>query len=195
MKPFLDHNFLLERPTAERLYHDHAKNMPIIDYHNHLNVKQIADNKRFDNLTQLWLAGDHYKWRAMRANGINEKYITGEASDSEKFKKWAETVPYTLRNPLYHWTHLELQRYFGITDLLSPHSADVIYHQANELLSNPEYHVQGLLQKMNVTVACTTDDPIDSLVYHKALAEQKCFTKLFRITSYNVCYTKLLRNK
>ena len=120
MKKFLDKNFLLENPTAEKLYHDYASPMPIIDYHCHLDPKQIAEDVNFDNLTQIWLAGDHYKWRAMRANGVDERFITGDASDQEKFRKWAETVPDTLRNPLYHWTHLELQRYFGIDDLLGP---------------------------------------------------------------------------
>ena len=120
MKNFLDENFLLQSETAVNLYHQFAKNQPIIDYHNHLIPEQIANDAKFENISQVWLNGDHYKWRAMRTNGINEKYITGNASDEEKFMKWAETVPYTLRNPLYHWTHLELQRYFGITDLLSP---------------------------------------------------------------------------
>ena len=123
MKAFLDDNFLLNTKTAEELYHNYAKHQPIIDYHNHLMPEQIANNIKFDNISQVWLHGDHYKWRAMRANGVNERYITGDASDEEKFIKWAETVPYTLRNPLHHWTHLELQRYFGITDLLSPKTA------------------------------------------------------------------------
>src|SRR5690606_25669495 len=131
MKPFLDENFLLQSPTAEELYHDFAKDLPIIDYHNHLPPNEVAENKQFSNISEIWLHGDHYKWRAMRANGTDEKFITGSASDQQKFKKWAETVPYTLRNPLYHWTHLELQRYFGIHDLLSGENADAIFEKSS----------------------------------------------------------------
>jgi glucuronate isomerase len=171
MKKFLDKNFLLENSTAEKLYHDYACRMPIIDYHCHLNPQQIAEDAKFENLTQIWLAGDHYKWRAMRANGVDEKFITGNASDSEKFSKWAETVPDTLRNPLYHWTHLELQRYFGINDLLGPSTANKIYESANEMLSTSEYSVRSLIRKMNVEVICTTDDPVDSLEYHQRIRE------------------------
>jgi len=170
MKPFLNDDFLLQTATASTLYHEYAKQMPIIDYHNHLLPDQIAENKQFENITQIWLYGDHYKWRAMRANGVPERYITGDASDWEKFEKWAETVPYTLRNPLYHWTHLELQRYFGITELLNKDSARRIYDECNAKLQTPEYSVQGLLRRMNVEVLCTTDDPADSLEYHQALA-------------------------
>lgn len=170
MKPFLDENFLLQSPAAEKLYHNFAKSLPIIDYHNHLIPEQIANNTRFANITQVWLYGDHYKWRAMRANGIDEKYITGTASDEEKFMKWAETVPYTLRNPLYHWTHLELQRYFGIYDLLSPKTAEKIYEACNTKLKSEEYAVRGLLAKMNVEAVCTTDDPLDSLNFHQQMA-------------------------
>ena len=170
MKPFLDHNFLLHTTAAQRLYHEFAAPMPIIDYHNHLLPQQIAEDHRFDNLTQVWLYGDHYKWRAMRTQGISEAYCTGNASDWEKFEKWAETVPYTLRNPLYQWTHLELRRYFGITDLLSPTTARSIYDQANELLRTPAYSVRNLLRKMNVRVLCTTDDPTDSLEWHQKMA-------------------------
>lgn len=166
MKSFLDDNFLLHNKTAERLYHDYAKAMPIIDYHCHLPPEQIAQDKNFDNLTQVWLYGDHYKWRAMRTNGVAERYCTGDASDFEKFQKWADTVPYTLRNPLYHWTHLELQRYFGVQDLLNASSAARIYEECSAKLQQPEYSVRGLLQKMNVKVVCTTDDPVDSLEYH-----------------------------
>jgi len=166
MKPFLDDNFLLQTKTAEYLYHEHAKKMPIIDYHNHLIPQQIAENRMFENVTQPWLYGDHYKWRAMRTNGVDEKYCTGNASDWEKFQKWAETVPYTLRNPLYHWTHLELKGYFGITEVLNASSAERIYKKASELLQNDNYRVQGLLKKMNVELACTTDDPVDSLEHH-----------------------------
>ena len=170
MKPFLDQHFLLHTPTAQRLYHEFAAVMPIIDYHNHLPPQQIAEDHRFDNLTQAWLYGDHYKWRAMRTQGVAESYCTGNASDWEKFEKWAETAPYTLRNPLYHWTHLELQRYFGITDLLSPHTARSVYDQANERLRSPEYSVRNLLRKMNVQVLCSTDDPTDSLEWHQQIA-------------------------
>ena len=170
MKAFLNEDFLLQSPTAQTLYHDFAAKMPIIDYHNHLVPQQIAEDKQFDNITQIWLYGDHYKWRAMRAHGVNEKYITGNASDEEKFMKWAETVPYTMRNPLYHWTHLELQRYFGVTELLNKDSAKRIYDHCSALLRTKEYSVRNLLLKMNVKALCTTDDPIDNLAYHKQIA-------------------------
>jgi glucuronate isomerase len=170
MKAFLNEDFLLQSPTAQTLYHDFAAKMPIIDYHNHLVPQQIAEDKQFDNITQIWLYGDHYKWRAMRAHGVNEKYITGNASDEEKFMKWAETVPYTMRNPLYHWTHLELQRYFGVTELLNQDSAKRIYDHCSALLRTKEYSVRNLLLKMNVKALCTTDDPIDNLAYHKQIA-------------------------
>lgn len=169
MKNFLDDNFLLQTETAQRLYHEYAKLMPIIDYHNHLMPDQIADDVHFENITQAWLNGDHYKWRAMRANGIDEKYITGDASDLDKFKKWAETVPNTLRNPLYHWTHLELQRYFDIDEVLSPANAERIYEACNAKLQTKVYSVQNLLRKMNVKALCTTDDPLDSLEYHQKI--------------------------
>ncbi len=169
MKEFLDENFLLQTKTAQMLYHEFAAQMPIIDYHNHLMPEQIAEDKNFENITQVWLYGDHYKWRAMRANGVDEYYITGGASDFEKFEKWAETVPYTLRNPLYHWTHLELQRYFGIHEVLSGANAKKIYDECNAKLQTKEYSVQGLLRKMNVKTLCTTDDPLDNLEYHQQL--------------------------
>ena len=169
MKAFLDQDFLLQSPTAQTLYHQYAAAMPIIDYHNHLVLQQIADDHQFDNVTQAWLYGDHYKWRAMRAHGVDEKYITGNASDEEKFMNWAETVPYTMRNPLYHWTHLELQRYFGVTEVLNSASAKRIYDHCAALLKTPEYSVKNLLLKMNVKVLCTTDDPIDNLGYHKQI--------------------------
>lgn len=172
MKPFLDRNFLLESDTAQKLYHEYAAKMPIIDYHCHLSPQQIAEDSRFDNITQLWLYGDHYKWRAMRSNGIDERYCTGDASDWEKFYKWAETVPYTLRNPLYHWTHLELQRYFGINALLGPDTAKEIFARCNELIQQPSFSVRQLLRKMNVKVVCTTDDPTDSLHYHQQLKKE-----------------------
>jgi len=166
MKKFLDENFLLENKTAQQLYHDFAKHMPVIDYHNHLPPDQIANDINFENLTQVWLYGDHYKWRAMRTNGVHESYCTGNKSDYEKFEKWAATVPYTLRNPLYHWTHLELQRYYNIDKILSGDTAKEIYEEASAKLKTAEYSVRGLLRKANVKVLCTTDDPIDSLEHH-----------------------------
>ena len=165
---FLNDNFLLQTPTARRLYHDHAAGLPIIDYHNHLPPAQIADDHRFADLTEAWLAGDHYKWRAMRANGVEERYVTGNAPNREKFFKWAATVPKTLRNPLYHWTHLELQRYFGITELLHEGNADDVYDRATAMLQQPGFSCQGLLTRMNVEVVCTTDDPTDDLAAHSA---------------------------
>ena len=171
MKNFLDADFLLQTETAKKLYHDFAKQMPVIDYHCHLPVQQIADDINFKNLTQIWLYGDHYKWRAMRTNGVPESFITGDKSDYEKFEKWAETVPYTLRNPLYHWTHIELQRYFGVHELLTADSAKKIYDDCTSLLQAKEYSVRNLLRKMNVEVVCTTDDPTDSLEYHRKIKD------------------------
>ena len=171
MKKFLDENFLLHSKAAEQLYHEYAAPMPVIDYHNHLPPADIANDINFSNITEAWLNGDHYKWRAMRANGIDEKYCTGAATDQEKFQKWAETVPYTLRNPLYHWTHLELQRYFQINDLLSPATANDIYINCSGKLSQRDFSVRQLLLKMNVKILCTTDDPVDSLEYHKRINE------------------------
>ncbi|MDI9864301.1 glucuronate isomerase [Flectobacillus sp. DC10W] len=169
MKNFLDDNFLLQTETARTLFHEYAKQMPIIDYHCHLPPDQIAEDKSFENLAQIWLYGDHYKWRAMRTNGINEAYCTGDKSDYEKYEQWAATVPYTMRNPLYHWTHLELQRYFGVNEVLNPSTAKDIYEKCTALLQTPEYSVRGLLNKMNVKVVCTTDDPLDSLEYHQKI--------------------------
>jgi len=166
MKQFLDENFLLKTKTAQRLYHEFAKDMPIIDYHCHLSPQEIVEDKQFENLTQAWLHGDHYKWRAMRTNGIDESYCTGNKSDWEKFKKWAETIPYTLRNPLYHWSHLELQRYFGVKDVLNPDTAKKIYDTCTAKLNTSQYSVRNLLRSMNVKLVCTTDDPVDSLEYH-----------------------------
>ncbi|MBL0234904.1 MAG: glucuronate isomerase [Chitinophagaceae bacterium] len=171
MKKFLDENFLLRTKTAQLLYHEYAKSMPIIDYHCHLSPQQIAEDTQFDNLTQVWLYGDHYKWRAMRTNGVDESYCTGNRSDWEKFEKWAQTVPYTLRNPLYHWTHLELQRYFGEYEILNPTSAARIYEECTAKLQTPDYTVKNLLRKMDVRLVCTTDDPVDSLEHHKKLKE------------------------
>lgn len=171
MKKFLDENFLLHSTTAEYLYHEHAAKLPIIDYHCHLSPAQIAGNNNFENITQPWLYGDHYKWRAMRTNGVAEKYCSGDGSDREKFDKWAETVPFTVRNPLYHWTHLELQRYFGITELLGPQTADSIYEKTAALLKQKEYSPVELIKRMHVEVVCTTDDPVDSLEHHKKIKE------------------------
>ncbi|TYA78360.1 glucuronate isomerase [Seonamhaeicola marinus] len=179
MKAFLDDNFILETETACELFHGSASGMPIIDYHCHLIPKQIAENKNFKNLTELWLYGDHYKWRAMRTNGVPEKYCTGEASDWEKFEKWAQTVPYTLRNPLYHWTHMELKLYFGYDGILNGDTAKEVWDLANEKLQTEAYRPQGLLQMMNVEVVCTTDDPTDSLEYHIQIAESDCKIKVF----------------
>jgi len=178
MKAFLDKDFLLETDTARHLYHAYAAPMPIIDYHCHLIPEQIARDVKFENLTQIWLYGDHYKWRAMRANGVDEKYITGKASDWEKFQKWAETVPDTLRNQLYHWTHLELQRYFGISELLNPGSARAIWEQANALLQEDGFSVRSLIRRMKVETICTTDDPVDSLQFHRQLREEGFETKV-----------------
>jgi glucuronate isomerase len=167
MKNFLDDNFLLKTKTAQDLYHNHAAKMPIIDYHCHLDPRMVAEDHKFGSITEIWLGGDHYKWRAMRANGVNEKYCTGsDTSDWEKFEKWAETVPYTMRNPLYHWTHLELKTAFGIDKILSPRTAKEIFDECNEKIKSPDFSAQGLMRKYNVKVVCTTDDPVDSLEYH-----------------------------
>ena len=171
MKKFLDEDFLLKTKTAQQLYHGYAEQMPIIDYHCHLSPQQIADDLRFQNLTQAWLSGDHYKWRAMRTNGVPEDYVTGSKSDWEKFEKWAETVPYTLRNPLYHWTHLELQRYFDVDEILNADTAREIYDDCSAKLKTAAYSVRNLLRRMNVNLVCTTDDPLDSLEYHIKLKE------------------------
>lgn len=168
---FLSENFLLETKTAQQLYHDHAAKMPIIDYHCHLPPDEIASDKNFENLTKIWLNGDHYKWRAMRTNGVNEKYCTGDASDYEKFEKWAATVPYTMRNPLYHWTHMELKKPFGINKILKPESAREIYDACTEKLQTKEFSVRNILKQMNVKVVCTTDDPIDSLEHHQKIKQ------------------------
>jgi glucuronate isomerase len=167
----MDENFLLKTKTAQRLYNDFARDMPILDYHCHLAPQQIASDHKFQNLAQAWLYGDHYKWRAMRGNGVNESYCTGNKSDWEKYKKWAETVPYTVRNPLYHWTHLELQRYFDIYDILNGDTAKKIYEECTEKLQSREYSVRNLLRKMNVKLVCTTDDPVDTLEHHKKLQQ------------------------
>jgi len=179
MKNFLDAAFLLQTETSKKLFHDFAKEMPIIDYHCHLPVQQIADDINFKNLTQIWLYGDHYKWRALRTNGVPESFVTGNKSDYEKFEKWAETVPYTLRNPLYHWTHIELQRYFDIHELLNADSAKRIYDECTQKLQTKEYSVRNLLRKMNVAVVCTTDDPTDNLEFHKQIRDDGFEIKVF----------------
>ena len=168
-KNFITKDFMLKTKTAKKLFHEYAEKMPIYDYHCHLSLKEIADDKNFENLTQIWLYGDHYKWRAMRSNGVPEKYCTGDATDFEKFSAWAETVPFTLRNPLYHWTHLELSRYFGMNDILDKTSAKKIYDKVSEMLNTKEFSVRNLMRKMNVKIVCTTDDPVDALEYHKKI--------------------------
>lgn len=169
--PFIHDDFLLENKYAAELYHDYASKMPIIDYHCHLPPGDIAKDTKFENISQAWIYGDHYKWRAMRTLGIDEKYITGDASDEDKFMKWAEIVPYTMRNPLYHWTHLELARYFGVFQLLNKKTAREIYKVTSDLLDSSPYSCRNLLTRMNVKVVCTTDDPTDSLEHHKTLAK------------------------
>ena len=178
MKAFMDQNFLLQTETAQKLYHESAKHLPIIDYHCHLNPREVAEDHRFRSITELWLGGDHYKWRALRTNGVDECYITGDASDWEKFQKWAETVPYCMRNPIYHWTHLELRTAFGIQKLLNPETAREIYDECNEKLQQPGFSARGLMQHYNVEVVCTTDDPADTLEYHRQTRESGFSVKM-----------------
>ena len=177
MKQFMDENFLLKTKTAEVLYHQYAENMPIYDYHCHISAKDIYEDRKFESITDLWLVeghfGDHYKWRAMRNNGVDEKYITGDASKKEKFLKWAETIPYTIGNPLYHWTHLELKKYFNITETLSPKNAEECYEKMNEILKT--LTPRKIIKNSNVDTICTTDDPVDDLKYHKLLKEDESF--------------------
>ena len=179
MKSFLDADFLLHTDTARTLYRKHAEKMPIIDYHCHLDPKQIARNHQFTDLTEIWLGGDHYKWRAMRANGVPEEYITGNRTSYEKFEKWAETLPYTMRNPLYHWTHLELNRIFGIHDILRLSNAREIYETCTAKLQTPEFRAQALMKRMRVEAVATTDDPADSLEYHREIRESSFSVKVF----------------
>ena len=178
MKPFLSDDFLLQTETARTLYHDYASIQPIIDYHCHLPPADIDSDRNFANLTKIWLDGDHYKWRAMRTFGIDEKYITGDAPDKEKFLKWAETVPYTVRNPLYHWTHLELKRYFGVDKLINPSSAEEIYEKCTNDLQDPEFSTRSILKRMNVKVVCTTDDPVDNLKHHQNIKKSSFDVKI-----------------
>ena len=171
MTPFMNKDFLLKTKTAKKLYHDHAAKMPIIDYHCHINPMEIYEDKRYNNITEVWLGGDHYKWRAMRSCGVPEYYITGDATPAEKFQKWAETIPNLIGNPLYHWTHLELQRYFGITEPLTGENAMEIYEKCNAILARPDMSVRGIIRQSGVKLICTTDDPIDDLKAHAALAK------------------------
>ncbi|MXO06623.1 glucuronate isomerase [Flavobacterium sp. HBTb2-11-1] len=175
---FINDNFLLENKYAEELYHNYSKNQPIIDYHNHLNPQFIAEDKIFENITQVWINGDHYKWRAMRTLGINEQFVTGNGSDKDKFLNWGKTVPYTMRNPLYHWTHLELARYFDIYDLLNEKSAEKIYIETSEKINSQAYSTQNLLKKVNAELVCTTEDPIDSLEFHQKFANNSTGIKM-----------------
>ena len=175
MKQFMDEDFLLRNDKAEKLYHEYSEKMPIIDYHCHINPKEILDNKKFENITQVWLYGDHYKWRAMRTYGIDEKYITGDGSDYEKFVAWAKTISVAIGNPLYHWTHLELKRFFGVNEVLNEKTAPAIWEKVNKMLVDDDFRVRELIKKSNVKAICTTDDPIDSLEYHLAIKEDKSF--------------------
>ena len=177
--PFIHDDFLLSNATARRLYHRYAEAQPIIDYHCHLSPKDVAENRRFANLFEIWLEGDHYKWRAMRANGIEERYCTGDAEPYEKFLAWARTVPYTLRNPLYHWTHLELKRYFGVEELLDESTARRVWTTANEMLAGEDLRAQAILKKFHVQALCTTDDPTDDLAWHKMIRDSGLGTRVY----------------
>lgn len=191
MKAFLDQDFLLSNETAKTLYHTYAKDMPIYDYHCHLSPKEIAEDKQYKNITEIWLGGDHYKWRGMRSNGLTEDYMTGNRTDKEKFMAYAKTVPYTLGNPLYHWTHLELQRYFGINEVLNEKTAESIWEKANALIATKDFSAKNLIKRSNVKVICTTDDPVDTLEYHKQIAADETFDVQVRPTfrpdkAYNI---------
>ena len=175
MKTFMDENFLLSTPTAQRLFHNYAEKTPVLDYHCHINPQEIAQDRKFDNITQIWLGGDHYKWRFMRSCGVDEHYITGDASDKEKFFKWAEVLGKAIGNPLYHWSHLELQRYFGYHGALNKNTAEEVWNLCNSKLADPSMSVRNLIKKSNVTLICTTDDPIDSLEWHDAIAADESF--------------------
>lgn len=176
---FLSDDFLLKNKFSQRLYHAYAKDLPIIDYHNHLPPAEISSNRKFENISKIWLAGDHYKWRAMRTLGIEEKFITGDATDYQKFEKWAYTLPYTLRNPLYHWSQMELSRYFGIDELLLPARAEKMYFATSEKLQEEQFRARGLLEQMNVEVVCTTDDPADTLEHHESYFIQNHSVKMY----------------
>jgi glucuronate isomerase len=178
MKEFMNEDFLLDSPTARELYFDHAAQLPIYDYHCHISPKAIAQDHKSGSITELWLGGDHYKWRAMRSNGIDERCVTGKASDYEKFKAWAATVPKCLGNPLYHWTHLELQRYFGINELINETTADAIWERCNALVKQDDFSAQNLIRRSNVRVLATTEDPLDGLAYHRQIREDRAFEVL-----------------
>ena len=190
MKTFIHKNFILGNKTAERLYHQYSENQPIIDFHCHLSPQMIAEDRQFSDITRIWLEGDHYKWRAMRSNGVSERFCTGNASDIDKFRKWAETVPSTLGNPLYHWTHLELARYFNIFDLLSPATAEGIYEKSSALLKTKEFSTRELIRKMKVKIICTTDDPSDQLEHHIKLKKSAEITVLPTFRPDNVLKTE-----
>ena len=175
MKAFMDEDFLLQTEVAKKLYHDYAAKMPVLDYHCHINPREIAEDRQFENITQVWLGGDHYKWRFMRSCGVDEKYITGDASDKEKFMKWAECLGKAIGNPLYHWSHLELQRYFGFNGALSRKNAEEVWNLCNEKLTQPSMSARNIIKQSNVTLICTTDDPVDSLEWHKKIAEDDSF--------------------
>ncbi|MCI8536493.1 MAG: glucuronate isomerase [Hungatella sp.] len=175
MKQFMDKDFLLSTDMAKTLYHDYAAKMPILDYHCHINPQEIAEDRKFDNITQVWLGGDHYKWRQMRSNGVEEKYITGDASDREKFQKWAETLEKLIGNPLYHWSHLELQKYFGYTGYLNGDTAEEVWNLCNEKLHQDSMTVRNIIKQSNVTLICTTDDPVDTLEWHEKIADDDSF--------------------
>ena len=175
MKQFMDEDFLLSTATAQKLYHEYAEVMPILDYHCHLNPQEIYEDRKFENITQVWLGGDHYKWRQMRSNGVEEKYITGNATDREKFQKWAETLEMAIGNPLYHWSHLELKRYFGYDGYLNGETAEEVWNLCNAKLAEAGMSTRNLIKQSNVTLVCTTDDPIDSLEWHKKIAEDDSF--------------------
>ena len=175
MKQFMDDNFLLQTEAAQQLYHNYAENMPILDYHCHINPQEIYEDRQFENITQVWLGGDHYKWRFMRSCGVDEKYITGDASDKEKFLKWAEVLGKAIGNPLFHWSHLELKKYFGYNGVLNKKTAEEVWELCNKKLAEPSMTVRNIIKQSNVTLICTTDDPVDSLEWHKKLAEDKSF--------------------
>ena len=175
MKQFMDKDFLLSTDMAKSLYHDYAENMPILDYHCHINPQEIYEDRKFDNITQVWLGGDHYKWRQMRSNGVDERYITGDASDREKFQAWAETMPKLIGNPLYHWSHLELRRYFGYEGYLNGDTAEEVWNLCNAKLQDDSMTVRNIIKQSGVTLICTTDDPVDSLEWHKKIAEDPTF--------------------
>ena len=175
MKQFMDKDFLLSTDTAKTLFHDFAEKMPVLDYHCHINPQEIAENRKFNNITQVWLGGDHYKWRVMRSCGVEERYITGDAPDREKFQKWAESLSKAIGNPLYHWSHLELQRYFGYTGALNGDTAEEVWNLCNAKLQEDSMSVRNIIKQSNVTLICTTDDPADTLEWHKKIAEDNSF--------------------